>query len=54
MLPKNEVEYLERLIAHSEKMIGPNNTELDRFFQGQADRQRKRLEDLRKKDEKLP
>ena len=54
MLPKDEFEYLERLIAHSEKMVGPNDTELDRFFKGQAERQRKRLEDMRKKDEKLP
>lgn len=53
MLPKNEEEYLERLIAHSEKMIGPHNTSLDQFFKGQADRQRKRLEELRKNNEKV-
>ena len=48
MLPKNEEEYLERLIEHSEKMIGPHDSDLDRFFKGQADKQRKRLRELRK------
>jgi len=45
-LPKNEEEFLKRLIAHSEKMISPNNTEIDMFFRGQADRQRAKLENL--------
>lgn len=48
-LPRTEVEYQEMLIAHSEKMVGPNDTDLDRFFKGQAERQRKRLEDLKNK-----
>lgn len=48
-LPKNEIEYQEMLIAHSEKMVGPNDTDMDRFFKGQADRQRKKLEELRNK-----
>lgn len=48
-LPRTEVEYQEMLIAHSEKMVGPNDTEMDRFFKGQAERQRKKLEELRNK-----
>lgn len=49
MLPANEIEYQKLVIANSERCIGPHGTTMDKFFQNQAERQRKKLEEMLKK-----
>jgi hypothetical protein len=46
-LPKNEREYIERLIEMTERNISPHNSSVDEFFKGQAARLRKKLEELK-------
>lgn len=48
-LPNTEEEFLERCIAVSEKYSIGNGDSLNEFFKNQAARQRKKLEELRKK-----
>ena len=51
-LPKTEEEYLERLILVSERAITKQGTAIDEFFEQQAARLRKQLEELREKNGK--
>lgn len=48
-LPKNDIEYLERLIETTEKNITSQGTTIDEFFKGQAERLKRQLAELRKK-----
>lgn len=51
-LPITEEEHLEHLIAVSMSNVTSQGTSIDEFFEQQANRLRKELEELRKSNEK--